>query len=140
MRSALRLSVDEIVEILARGLAGGDRKRILAVYVFGSVARGEDRPDSDVDLAFLMPVALDPLLVYDVAGELSSRLGRDVDLVDLRSANAVMRAQVVGHGTRIYEQDSYAVSEFEMYAFSDHARLQEERRPVAEAFLARYRG
>lgn len=140
MRSDLRLPVDEIVEILARGLAGGDRTRILAVYVFGSVARGEDRPDSDVDLAFLTPLVLDPLLVYDVASELSSRMGRDVDLVDLRSANAVMRAQVVGHGTRIHEQDPNAVLEFEMYAFSDHARLQEERRPVVEAFLARYRG
>lgn len=140
MTPPLRLSAEEIVDVLAHDLADGDRERIRAVYLFGSRARGENRPGSDVDLAFLGPESLDPVQVFDAAGDLAQRLGFDVDLVDLHEASTVMRAQVVGGGTRIHEGDRQAVSEFEMYAFSDHARLQEERRAVVESFLDKYRG
>jgi predicted nucleotidyltransferase len=49
--------------------------------VFGSVARGEARPDSDLDLL----VTFDPPISFfkrmDVADELSHLCGRQVDLI-----------------------------------------------------------
>lgn len=52
-----------------------------AAYLFGSVARGEERPDSDLDLlvAFAHPVTLFEQL--DIAEELSRLCGRRVDLM-----------------------------------------------------------
>jgi len=52
------------------------------VRVFGSVARGEARPDSDVDLL----VDLDPeRTLFDLSGlilDLQETLGREVDVVE----------------------------------------------------------
>lgn len=117
--------------------AGGD---LLAVWIFGSAARGESRPDSDVDLAFLARRASDPRLVFEAAEEIAAAIGRDVDLIDLAAASDVLRAQVVAGGHRLHTEDTRAAGEFEMYALADYARLNEERREVIERFTDRYRG
>ena len=140
MEPRFDIPVAEIVSLLARAFAVGDEEQILALYVFGSAARGALRADSDIDLAFLGPRGLDPVVVHDVGTRIASRLGRDVDLVDLRTASTVLCAEIVGHGQRLHDANANATAEFEMYALSDYARLEEERRPVVEAFLAKYRG
>jgi predicted nucleotidyltransferase len=49
--------------------------------VFGSVARGEDRPDSDVDLVADLPPELSLLGLGRVESDLEAILGARVDLV-----------------------------------------------------------
>ena len=72
---ALRARRDELLEIAANRGASNLR-------VFGSVARGEARPDSDID--FL--VDLDPQrTLFDLSGlilDLEEALGRKVDVVE----------------------------------------------------------
>jgi len=130
----------ELVDLLRRELPGSRNDGLVAVYRFGSTSRGQERPESDVDLAFLATSTPDPVTVFDAAQALAAALGRDVDLVDLSTASTVMRAQVVGAGTRIHTGDARAVACFEMYALSDYARLEEERAEAAAAFESRYRG
>jgi predicted nucleotidyltransferase len=113
---------------------------IAAVYLFGSAAAGRLRPDSDVDIAFLGAGAVDPIVAYDAAQRLASRLGRDVDLIDLRRTSTILRGHIVADGRRLMAARRNIVEEFEMYALSDYALFQEERRPVVEAMQARYRG
>jgi predicted nucleotidyltransferase len=55
--------------------------------VFGSVARGEDRPDSDVDLLADFPPGLSLFGLSRLEAELESILGTRVDLI--RAAEAV---------------------------------------------------
>lgn len=126
-----------VLQMLGERLSAGGR--LLAVYVFGSFSDGRARPDSDIDLAVLCERSLPPELVFDVAQELASALGRDVDLVYLRRASTVLRAQVVGTGRRLLDTAPTLTGEFEMYTLSDYARLNEERRGVREAFEERYR-
>jgi predicted nucleotidyltransferase len=54
---------------------------VIRAYVFGSVARGEERPDSDLDLLvhFSQPTPLFDQL--DLANELSALVGRKIDLM-----------------------------------------------------------
>jgi predicted nucleotidyltransferase len=118
-------------EIVQQGLA---RFQPVVVYLFGSVAAERGRPDSDVDLAFLPATACDPYAVFQAAQELAGQLGCEVDLVDLSRASAVLKAQVIGHGHRLSVQDERRTAEFEMYALSDYARANEERREVLAAF------
>lgn len=80
---------------LAHILAG--YPEIAGAYLFGSAARGELRPDSDVDLGLVLKdrhtTALD---CYRMLGDLASRLealtsGRPVDLVVLDPQGPMFR-------------------------------------------------
>ena len=94
---------------------------LIALYRFGSQTKGTARPDSDVELA----------------QELATQLHRDVDLVDLRTASAVMRMQVISTGECLDAPNEPARREFEMYAYSDYARLNEERKGILDDIRAR---
>jgi predicted nucleotidyltransferase len=111
-----------------------------ALYLFGSAVRGELGPASDLDLAFLASRSPRPSEVFDAAQDLAARLGRDVDLVDLRRASTVLQAQVVGNGQRLFTGDVAATQTFEMLALSDYAWLEERRASALRAFVGRYRG
>lgn len=66
------------------------------VRVFGSVARGEDRPDSDVDFLVEFPPGYDLFSQrLPLAEELSSLLGRRVDLVPEHELNRHIRERVI---------------------------------------------
>ena len=80
---------------------------LIALYRFGSQAKGTARPDSDVDL------------------------------VDLRTASTVMRMQVLSTGVCLDAPVEPARREFEMYAYSDYARLNEERREIVKGITKR---
>jgi len=105
-----------------------------AVYLFGSAASERMRAESDIDLAFIPTVVCDPFAVFEAAQRLADDLGREVDLVDLSRASAVMRAMVVQTGRVLHVGDLRRHQEFEMYALSDYARANEERREVLEAY------
>ena len=64
-------------EVVAAAAAHG----VTNLRVFGSVARGEDRPDSDVDLLADLPVGMGLFGLGRVQADLESILGARVDLV-----------------------------------------------------------
>jgi uncharacterized protein len=61
--------------------------------VFGSVARGEDRPDSDVDLLVDVPPDMGLLGLGRVQAELEAILGAKVDLVPASDLKPEVRAR-----------------------------------------------
>lgn len=70
------------------------RHRARQVYVFGSMARGESREDSDID--FLVDFE-DEYTLLDIAGllgELEDLLGRKVDVIDRLSLRHELHATV----------------------------------------------
>src|ERR1022692_730638 len=72
--------------------------------VFGSVARGEMRPDSDIDLLveFIPDAKVD---LFDYAGlmlDLSKLAGRKVDLVSKRGLKPLIRASVLKEARLLY--------------------------------------
>ena len=110
---------------------------LVALYRFGSQETGRSRPDSDVDLAVLAHTPIPNLRRFELAQNLAIQLHRDVDLVDLRTASTVMRIQVLSTGTCIMSLDEPTRREFEMYAYSDYARLNEERREIVKGIAKR---
>lgn len=74
------------------------------VALFGSVVRGEDSPDSDIDIlvSFREPIGL-----FALAGlrqELSERLGRPVDLVTEGFLSRYIRPYVEREKVTLYEE------------------------------------
>ena len=62
--------------------------------VFGSVARGDDRPDSDVDLLADLPPGLSLFGLGRVEADLEAILGSRVDLIPARDLKPGVRARV----------------------------------------------
>ncbi|MDZ4857148.1 MAG: nucleotidyltransferase domain-containing protein [Nitrospirota bacterium] len=114
-----------LIEHLRKSVPG-----LIALYRFGSQAKGTVRPDSDIDLAVLAHNPIPPMHRFELAQELAIQLHRDVDLVDLRTASTVMRMQVISTGECLDAPNEPTRREFEMYVFSDYARLNEERREI----------
>ncbi|MBI5853872.1 MAG: nucleotidyltransferase domain-containing protein [Nitrospirae bacterium] len=110
---------------------------VVAVYQFGSTARGQARPESDVDLAVLARSPIQSQRRFEIEQELANRLHRDVDLVDLQAASTVMRMQVLSTGHCLESRNDLARRLFEMYAYSDYARLNEERQEILKQIKAR---
>jgi predicted nucleotidyltransferase len=83
------------------------RHEVIFAYLFGSVARGNAGPLSDIDIA----VYLDPLQLPKKTGygfhsellvELQALLANDTDLVLLNQASTVTKYQVIKNGMLIF--------------------------------------
>lgn len=113
---------------------------IQGVYLFGSSTTDDEWPDSDVDIALLLP----PLeakrtrsfAMSDCALELARGLGKEVDLLNARTVSTVFQKEIVTKGKLLYCADRYAVDEFEMLTLSYYQKLNEERSGIIEAALA----
>jgi predicted nucleotidyltransferase len=78
--------------------------RVRELALFGSAARGEMRPDSDIDLLveFLPGANVD---LVDYAGlmlDLSKLIGRKVDLVSKNGLKPLIRASVLKEARLVY--------------------------------------
>ena len=71
--------------------------------VFGSAARGEMRPDSDIDLLVeFIPGAKIDLVDYSGLLDLSTLIGRKVDLVSKKGLKPLIRASVLKEARLLY--------------------------------------
>jgi uncharacterized protein len=105
------------------------------MWLFGSGAKEALKPESDIDLAFFSDAEFDAYQAFMVAQELAGMIGREVDLIDLKKASTVMKAQIVGKGKLIYETDKLQRMIFEMRALKEYALLNEERQFILERFM-----
>jgi uncharacterized protein len=105
-----------------------------AIYAYGSFARGDEWPSSDIDLAVLLPPGrkIDDLL--GLMSEVSQRTHRDVDLVDLRKVGDVLLREVLEDGHVLFLSHPDAVLVWEAAAMSRYARYREETRDILEDF------
>ncbi len=126
---------DDIAATLRRFFAEhGDE--IAAAYLFGSVARGTARPDSDVDVAVLPRArksgSLDALEL-DLEGELERALGREVQLVVLHHAPADLVHRVLRDGELVCDHDPSQRIAFEVRARNEYFDLL----PILERYRRR---
>lgn len=83
-------------ELRARGIE--------ALYLFGSVARGDARPDSDVDLMadFVEVPGLDLFDRFHLQDELGERLGKKVEVCERDLLRPRVRRHAEQHAVRIF--------------------------------------
>lgn len=80
-----------------------ERYGVASLELFGSVARGEDSPDSDIDLLYVLkPGARLGFRLFDLEDELAEIFGRPVDLVARSSINKYIREQVLADAQPLY--------------------------------------
>jgi len=70
------------------------------IFLFGSVAKSKHRSHSDIDLAC---EGISPERFFKVLGELLSRTGGSIDLVDIKEVKDTLRKRIEREGILIYE-------------------------------------
>ncbi|WP_315119180.1 type VII toxin-antitoxin system MntA family adenylyltransferase antitoxin [uncultured Clostridium sp.] len=123
--------INDINEVLVK------RINPYLIYVFGSAAKGILREDSDIDIAFLSEESFSDYEIFMIAQELASNLNRDIDLIDLKKASTVFKAQIVGTGIKIYCTDETKRMYFEMRTLKEYALLNEEREIILKGIKER---
>jgi predicted nucleotidyltransferase len=100
------------------------------VYLFGSRAVGEEWPDSDLDLAVVLDGPADPVSLWMAGEDIASRLDVDVDLIDLLTADTVLKHQIVTTGRRLFAADPMDAERYEIFILKDMMDLNEIRAPL----------
>lgn len=102
-----------------------------AIYLFGSWGTEYERPESDVDIAVLLPAPqakkAGSLVLTDLHYALQSLLNREVDLINLRQAPTVLQKEVVMAGRRIFCVPGTVADEFELLVLALYQKLNQER-------------
>ncbi len=111
-------------------------ERILALYLLGSVAEGRGRPDSDIDIAMMaVPgVEVSGLDRARIAGRLSYRLGRLVDMGELSSRNLVYANEALHSGIQLYARDPEAAALYAANLLGLYLEFNERRQKIIHAY------
>ena len=114
------------------------RPEIQAAYIFGSVAQGRARPDSDIDIAVLLvqrvPDARALRYRLRLAGDLGAALHRsDVQLIILNDAPPLLAHRVLSRGVLVYERTRAARVRFQVQTAQRYADLV----PTLEHYVQR---
>ena len=106
----------------------GREQGVAAVYLFGSVARGESRPGSDLDVAVLFEPAPErgtfESLRLDLRAELESDLRQEIDFVVLNHAPPDLSHRVLRDAELVIEPDPSARVRFEVRARNEYWDLK----------------
>ena len=106
----------------------------LAIYLFGSWGTEDEWPDSDVDMAVLLPPQQAKGVDFWAWNNLAVRLGdivhKTVDLLNARQVSTVMRKEIIMANRRVFCADENAADEFEMLTLSYYQKLNQERAGV----------
>ena len=93
-----------IDEIRSRSTPLFRRYGVARASVFGSVARGNAGPESDIDLVVSLKKPIGLFKFYELNDALEETLGHKVDLATPRSLNPHLARRITNDLTPIYEE------------------------------------
>jgi predicted nucleotidyltransferase len=120
-----------------------DPTDVFLAYAYGSRVRGDARPESDLDIGYYLDDfhrrprwSIQAELI--LAGQLSDRLGIEVDLRDLGQAPLEWRGRVLEEGVRIYCRDEVQRVNLERDLLAVYLDRKESFRYMHELRLRRF--
>jgi len=115
-----------------------EKPGIAAVYLFGSVAKGTARPESDVDIGVLYRATPAPTLLdqpFSDEADLAQLLARPVQVIVMNGAPADLVHRILRDGILVLEPDKSRRIAFEVRARNEYfdllPMLREYRRRVS---------
>ena len=97
------MTIDEVRRLIDLDRTSLEAAGVTALYVFGSIARGESRRESDVDVIVDYDPAssFDLVALSDVRQRLADRLAAKVDVVTRIGLHRRIRDQVLREAIRV---------------------------------------
>jgi len=105
---------------------------LVLALVFGSIAEGRQRTDSDLDIAVAAKQALTAVEKMDIIAALAEQTGRPVDLIDLKVVGEPLLGQIVRHGRRLSGSDGEYGSLISRHLFEQADFMPYRNRVLAE--------
>ncbi len=99
---------------------------LVCAYLFGSRARGAHAPDSDVDVAVLLPEDVRPGLLgpsTTLRGDLERLIRLEVDLIDMRHAPVDLVHRILRDGHLLVDRSPRDRVSFEVQARNEYFDL-----------------
>ena len=109
-----------------------------ALYIFGSNVDGTATAKSDIDIAYLSDARLSAVEKWNLSNKIAYILKKDIDLVDIFTANTILAYQIVSKGLRVYGS-GYDVDNFETKVYSFYLRFSEERKSILDGIFEKKR-
>lgn len=108
------------------------RSDVRLAILFGSLAAGAGRPDSDLDLAVDIGRRLTADEKMALISDLAISTGRPVDLVDITTVGEPLLGQILRHGKRIMGSDVRYAELIRRHLFDQADFLPYRNRILAE--------
>ena len=111
---------------------------VLFCYLFGSFARGNAIPKSDVDVALYLSGEKQQdffQMRLSLIEKLTRALGKEVDVVVLNTAFPFLKYAVLKEGILVFERDPRTRIEFELRALNEYF----DYKPILELYRTRLR-
>ena len=105
---------------------------IRLAILFGSLAAGRGRPESDVDLAIDAGKPMEFEEKMSLIGRLAESTGRPIDLIDLRTVGEPLLGQILTHGKRLAGKDAVYAEHIKRHLFEEADFMPYYRRILSE--------
>lgn len=106
-----------------------------AIYVYGSMARGDDTPGSDLDLAVLLPPGARIPDRLGLIADIAVAVGRDVDIVDLRKTNLDLIHALLREGRQLTVRKEDETLAWEAERMTDYGLFNPRRADIIERYM-----
>jgi predicted nucleotidyltransferase len=110
--------------------------KIAFAMLFGSVALGRQRADSDLDIAVAAKQMLTAHEKISLINALAESIGRPVDLIDLKMVSVPLLGQIVRYGRRIVGSDTLYGELISRHLFEQADFMPYRTRLLAERRMA----
>lgn len=104
------------------------------IYIFGSYASGLQNSQSDIDIAFYSKKAYSSYDIFILAQKLSSELGREIDLVQMKESSTVFQKEIISKGKIIFEKSRLEREKIENLILKKYIKLNEERKKIIDSY------
>lgn len=111
-------NTDKNITIIKDHLLKDDN--VLFAILFGSYSKGKSGKRSDLDLAIYFKTPPEELDILDYINTLSNLANKEIDLVILNKASALLRHQALKYGTRLVIKDIQTYIRFREKSMIDY--------------------
>jgi len=110
------------------------RTDFLLVFLFGSFASGLTTEASDIDVAIMFKKVPDFYELTDLQEQISSHVGKEVDIAILNTASPVLKMQVLKYGLPI-KKDRRTYNDFYVNTLNEYDDLKYFRKEIEDNIL-----
>ena len=128
--NSIKYLQDRIVKSLSKKIRG-----LEFVSIFGSALMMDfNSLKSDIDIAFISSDSLTNIQRWNIQEELASELNIDIDLIDLKKANDVIRFEIISKGEVVFQKPSHKLELFLDDTYINYIQLNEDRKEIMELY------